>query len=163
MYFTCPSAQSTWVSTEQNHWRNPRFMHACLVSNLDSSSSGTCSPWSPALLSCGGGGLAVSRPVFRKSAKISTGHAKYMTKQKRYTTVMPSIYYYQSVISRLYLVFSIPMLSIWQTRKDILQLCQEYTIINLLYLSYTSIYHTYFFLDVPWMCWTQSIMMKMII
>ena len=60
------------------------FMHACLAPS--SSSSGTGSPWSPALLSCRGGS-AVSSPVFWKPAKISTGYAKYMTNlkpEKRY-------------------------------------------------------------------------------
>ena len=117
--YHCQSAQSTWVSSEQYLLTESItcFMHACLVSN--SSSSGTCSPWSPASLSCGGGVSAVARPVFRKPAKISTGYAKYMTNKKRYTTVMPRIYYYQFGIPgiyhtwyipcKLYLVYTIPI------------------------------------------------------
>ena len=52
-----------------------------------------CSQWYPASLSCGGGWSAVLHKVFRKPAKISTGYAKYMTNQKRNTTIMAGIYY----------------------------------------------------------------------
>ena len=48
-----------------------------------------------------GADSAVSHQVFWKPAKISMGCAKYMANQKRYTTVMPGIYYYQFVISKL--------------------------------------------------------------
>ena len=82
---------------------------------------------------------AVSCPKFLKPAKISTGYAKYLTNQKRYTIVMSGIYYYQFVISKLYLYIPYLCWSLWQTRKDILQVCREYNIINLLYLSYTYI------------------------
>ena len=110
-------------------------MHACLVSNSSSSglvsnslSSGTGSPWSPASLSCRGSGL----PCLARCSRS-----------------LPS---YPQV-----------MLSIWQTGKDVLQFCQGHTITNLLihvlYLTYTW-YIPYLFnswWDMPWICWTQSL------
>ena len=95
MYITCPSAQSTWVSSEQNLLTEftTCFINACLVSY--SSSSGTCSPWSPALLSCGGGGcVAPGVQKALKSVRISTGYTKYITNMKQYTAVMTEICYY---------------------------------------------------------------------
>ena len=50
-------------------------------------------------------------------------------------------------------------LSIWQTRKDIIHLCQRYTIINLLYPRYTWYipYPSNSWWDMPRICWTQSL------
>ena len=55
--------------------------------------------------------------------------------------------------------YSQVILSILQIRKDILHLCQGYIIINLLYLSYIWYLPCLFsnWWDMPWICWTQSI------
>ena len=115
----------------RTYWLNPlrvSCMNACCPT------SGSCTPWSPAMLSWEE--RLVGSIVFWKAAKISTGYAKYMTNQKRCTTVMPEIFYHKFVISMLYLVYTIPMPSIWRIRKDFLQLCQGYTqfVISRIYL-----------------------------
>ena len=40
---------------------------------------------------------------------VPEGYAKYLTNQKEYTLIMPQICYYQFVISKLYLLYPIPI------------------------------------------------------
>ena len=112
VYITCPSAQSTWVSSELHLLTESTtcFMHARLVSNLSSS------------------GL-VSNLL---SALNGTQHRCLVEEagQRCCTRFSGSLPRYPQV-----------MLSIWQTRKEILQLWQGYTInqyvMSRLYLVYT--------------------------
>ena len=168
MYITSLSAQSTWVSSEQNQLMESTtcFMHACLVSNAsssglvsNSSSSGTCSPWSPASLSCGEAGRRCQARCSRSLPRYPQVRLSIWQTRKDIPQLYQSIYYYEFVISKLYLVYTIPTLTIWQRRNDILQLCQWYTIINLLYLGYTWYIRHLFnsWRDMPWICWTQSL------